>query len=116
MRIRILFDYGAHDSCFWNDEPTDRENYGSHIDVDDLPLSNSTKCTIKALCAEYQTSLNWAYPPDPSPWTTEQAETFIQRAKECVAHIFHELGDAFTLIDQTDRLVQSLHREPESPK
>ena len=43
MRIRILFDYGAHDSCFWNDEPTDRENYGSLIDVDDLPLSNSTK-------------------------------------------------------------------------
>ena len=56
------------------------------------------------MCEEYQTYLNWEYPPDPSPWTEEHKADFRKRAKEGYDRFVKEVGPDFIVENRVDVL------------
>ncbi len=89
--ICFFFDWGA-DTCLWNDDGA--------LDYDKFNLSEDLKNTLINMAEEYQTALNWDYPPDPSPWTAEQKEDFMNRSKIVYQQIVNELGEKFEVLFQ----------------
>ena len=99
MQIKFMFEYGAVDSCIWNIDPESNPiSFGSLMDLDDFPISEKLKAKLIQMCEEIQTSLDWEYPPDPSPWTKEHREDFTRRAKEAYDEFVSELGDGYEVI------------------
>ena len=96
FHLKFMFEYGGIYTCIWNVEPTDKY-YGCPMPLEELPLSDGLKADIVQLCEEFQTSLDWAYPPDPSPWTEEHRRDFSKRARAVFERTVAELGDAFEL-------------------
>ena len=96
MHLKFMFDYGEIYTCIWNDEPTD-EYYGCPMHLDELPLSDGLRADIVQMCEEFQSSLDWEYPPDPSPWTQEHMQDFMARSKAAYNRVVAELGDAYTV-------------------
>ena len=94
MHLRFFFNYGEIYTCIWNDEPTDKY-YGCPMYLDELPLSDGLRADIVQMCEEFQSSLDWDYPPDPSPWTQEHMQDFVARSKEAYNRVVAELGDAY---------------------
>ena len=90
--IWFFFDWGA-DTCLWNDDD-------GALDYDKFNLSEDLKNTLINMAKEYQTALNWDYPPDPSPWTAEQKEDFMNRSKIVYQQIVNELGEKFEVLFQ----------------
>ncbi|MBO5797332.1 MAG: hypothetical protein J6R77_03180 [Clostridia bacterium] len=90
--LRFFFEWGAT-HCLWcgDDETTARYGVGP-IQFDDLPLSDSLKATLLQMGEEYQTALNWQYPPDPSPWTAEHRADFLRRSEDVYRQLVEELG------------------------
>jgi hypothetical protein len=43
-------------------------------------------------------TLDWNYPPDPSPWSTAERERFEQAAGEILSTIRMELGSEFEVV------------------
>ena len=74
------------------------------ISLDEFPLSDDFKIILKAMCEEYQTYLNWEYPPDPSPWTEEHKADFRKRAKEGYDRFVKEVGPDFIVENRVDVL------------
>jgi hypothetical protein len=107
-RIRILtkyiikywFEYGGF--CLWAVNDNAENKYGYAINNNKLPISKSLIDELYALEEEYQSSLNWEYPPDPSPWTLEQKQDFTYRANAAYLKLLSELGNDFEVINEID--------------
>jgi len=67
------------------------------VSLDSLDLSENLKQTIVELGEEYQSSLDWNYPPDPSPWSQEHKDDFLKRTKIVYKKLCDELGDKFKI-------------------
>jgi hypothetical protein len=63
-----------------------------------LPVSQELEDELDALDTEYQTALDWDYPPDPSPWTKEQAIDFKKRVDAAFIRLVKELGSEFEVM------------------
>lgn len=99
--IRFFFEYGCVGDCLWcgNDAARDKFDVGP-ISFDKLNLSEKLKGELTQLSDEFQSSLDWEYPPDPSPWSEEQWESFNLRANEAYKRIVSELGSDFEVLDK----------------
>lgn len=58
---------------------------------------------INSLCDEFDTSLDWEYPPDPSPWTKEEWYDFFKRSKLIYEKLEKELGADYELISELEK-------------
>lgn len=66
-KFRFFFDFCAG-TCFWSDDEKTYEKFGVRtVPPEKLPLSTKTIAKIKKLASEFDTSLNWDSPSDPSP-------------------------------------------------
>lgn len=102
--LKYLFDYGAG-VCLWSVNDLAKRKFNYPIENCELPISKSLGEEIDRLIVEYDTSLNWDYPPDPSPWTTEQRNDFKYRANIAYQKLLLELGDEFEILNEIDRCV-----------
>lgn len=102
--IRFMFDYGA--GCLWSVNSEAREKYGCFIESDSLPISDMLISSIEQLTKEYDTYLNWDYPPDPSPWSEEHKQDFITRSEKIYEQLCSELGDDYTVINEIKSCVE----------
>jgi hypothetical protein len=97
-KLRFWIKWGS-DSCL--DDVTRNALGGgvSYIDLQDLPFSVGTAARITELCAWYQESLNWDYPPDPGPWRQAECDRFNAAVLALLPIVTAELGEDFEVIN-----------------
>jgi len=97
--LKYWIEWGCSDGgCVWAANEKAKaffDTEDSYLSNSELPISLELQDELTALTIEYQSSLDWDYPPDPSPWTKEQAVSFKQRADAAYLRLLTELGDEF---------------------
>lgn len=71
-----------------------------------LPLSAEALRRCVELSAWHDTSLNQAYPPDPSPWRQPECDRFNEAVDHLLAAIRAELGEQFEVTNEQPRTVE----------
>ncbi|MDE6593881.1 MAG: hypothetical protein K2K57_12590 [Oscillospiraceae bacterium] len=99
--IRFFFEYGCVGDCLWcgNDAAYSKFDVGP-ISFDKLNLSEKLKADLTQLSDDFQSSLDWECPSDPSPWTEEHWENFKSRANEVYDRLVSALGSDFEVINE----------------
>ena len=106
--IWFSFDYGC---CLWTEgsgimleELISLDGKVIHDGINNclLPISKELINELKSLVDEFSTSLDWDYPPDPSPWTKEEFIDFFNRAEIVYEKLKNELGANYTVINKID--------------
>nr|WP_236056831.1 hypothetical protein [Streptomyces sabulosicollis] len=96
--VRFFFEAGV-DTPLW---PEDMDSpYGSPCELERLPISQATREDLARLSQWYQSSIDWEYPPNPSPWSDEDWLTFRQQAQVALAALRRELGSRWTVRDES---------------
>lgn len=100
FKLRYFFDPGSG-ICLWSENALAIDKFGYAIELDSLELTSTLMLQAKELIARYDTSIDWNYPSDPSPWPNMERERFeidsaglLQSLQEC-------LGSAFEIRDCT---------------
>ncbi|MFH8371019.1 hypothetical protein [Streptomyces sp. NPDC018031] len=97
-RLRFFSEPGIRDTPLW---PTGVDSpYGYPCELTRLPIGPALREEPARLCAWFQSSVDWTYPPGPSPWSGEQRERFDRQADAALASLRRELGDEWTVLDQ----------------
>lgn len=104
---RFCFDPGSG-TLLWMDEP-DEVWPEFAMDLRQLPVSRSLIAELASLADRYDTSLNWAYPPDPGPWREEECVRFNDAVRRAIARLREELGPQWQIRDQSIEL----HEDPD---
>lgn len=102
--LRYWFEHGG--TCLWSDNDEAKNKFDYAINNEQLPI---TKTLIEELCVleeEYHSYLDWDYPPNPSPWTSEQKLEFKKRAYLAYLKLVSELDNDFEVICEFDRCVK----------
>lgn len=92
-RLKFWFEHGG--ICIWAANDKSKAEYGYAINNDLLPISGELVSLLNSLEEEYHTYLDWEYPPNPSPWSTENKNDFIVRATEAYNNLCKELGESY---------------------
>ena len=98
-RLRYFFDPGGL-TCLWAANDAARDRFGYAIELETLPLSEQTKQAGEVLCDRWTTSIDWDYPPNPSPWSESEKAAFDQVAKAWLLTVQSELGRTFEVINE----------------
>jgi hypothetical protein len=99
-RLRYYFDAGAG-VCLWAANDAARERFGYPIDAKELPLPENTWRRVLHLCYWYDTCIDWAYPPDPSPWDAAERDRFCADAQKSLAILREQLRPEFEIVDDS---------------
>lgn len=95
-KLRFFFEYGGIGDCLWSSNDVTYKEFGfGSLDLELLPLSDDLKTILYDMSEEYQSSLDWNYPPNPSPWSEEHKKDFLIRSKQVYQRLVLELGDDF---------------------
>ncbi len=103
--LQFFFEYGVPHTPLWPGLPgaPDLDSpYGSPCELERLPISAAIRTELERLCEWYQSSLDWDYPPDPSPWSEEQWELFMQQTEAALETLRRELGDSWVIVDRRE--------------
>lgn len=85
--------------CLWAADDKTRDIFDcSGIWPEDLPLSQELQKELESLSEEHHTSLNWASPLDPSPWSKEHFDDFWRRARIAHKRLQEELGEDYEIV------------------
>lgn len=98
-QFRFFFSAGSG-ICFWGADEETKAKYDYPVNHWELPLCENTKRGIDHLLYWYDTSIDWDYPPDPSPWTAEEDSRFQERVSELLKVVKKELGADYGIIDE----------------
>jgi len=100
-RLRYFFDPGAG-ICLWADNEDAKRRFGYAVEPRELSLPENTWRRAMHLCSWYDTSLDWSYPPGPSPWGAEELRRFNNEAQIFLAELREQLGPDFDLVDESE--------------
>jgi hypothetical protein len=98
--LRFFFDPGSG-ICLWAANDAARDKWDYPIEAQLLPIQEGTWRFADQLCSWYDTSVNWAYPPDPSPWSASEWAAFNTAAQGFLESLRNELGPDFEVIDES---------------
>lgn len=98
-RFRFFFDAGTG-ACLWAANDAARARFDYPTECRDLPISENLQRYLYYLAAWYDTSIDWNYPPDPSPWTQDEASSFNDAVKQLLPRLRNELGHQFEIVDE----------------
>jgi hypothetical protein len=102
-RARFFFDAGAGTSL-WSANDATRERFDYPIELELLPVSDKLRAELTRLVEEYDKSIDWDYPPDPSPWSAEQRAEFNNAVRGAVKWLRVELRDDWDIVDEFRKL------------
>lgn len=97
-QLRYFFDCGSG-ICLWADSPETRERFGYPIDFDDLDLPPDLHARGEDLLRRFDTSLDWADPAGPSPWSDVECREFHDDAGDFLRQVERCLGAQFVIRD-----------------
>ena len=98
-RARFFFDAGSA-TVLWSGDEATGERFDYRIELDDLPLSEGLQAELTRLVHRYDDSLDWDYPPNPTPWSAQECEQFNEQARAALARLRAELGPQWTIADE----------------
>jgi hypothetical protein len=104
--LRNFFDLGAS-ICLWSSNDAARQKFGYPVDASDSALPENTQRRLVYLAARYDRSLDWNYPPDPSPWDEAERQRFNAEAQKWLATLREQLGPDFEIEDQSGTVKQA---------
>ena len=92
--LRLMFEWGGSDEdIVWGMNEAAKEKFGGYdIKLDNLPISVGLKEELIRLHEWHDSSLNWEYPPDPSPWSAEEKAKFLEESVKAYTRLCDELG------------------------
>ncbi|MFE7837417.1 hypothetical protein ACFU53_15675 [Streptomyces sp. NPDC057474] len=96
--LRFFFEAGV-DTPLWPEDMT--SPYGYPCDLERLPISPNTRVELARLSELYQSSIDWDYPPNPSPWSDEELQRFRQQAHTALEILRRELGAGWAVRDES---------------
>ncbi|MER6557647.1 hypothetical protein ABT300_07740 [Streptomyces sp. NPDC001027] len=96
--LRFFFEAGV-DTPLWPQDT--RSEYGYPVELCRLPISPATRTELARLSDWYQSSIDWSYPPNPSPWPEGERERFKEQAQAALAALRRELGAEWTVRDES---------------
>jgi len=100
IQIRVFFDAGSG-ICLWAGNEAARNKYRDYpIPQTKLPISVALQSRIGKLIERYDTSIDWDYPPDPTPWTDEECRDFNEAAQEMVTQLADELAHDHEILNE----------------
>lgn len=102
--LKYWFEHGG--TCLWSVNAHAKKTFNYAISNEKLPISKKLADELYALETEYHGYLDWDYPPNPSPWTSNQKSDFKNRANETCLKLVSELGTDFEIINKIDRCVE----------
>jgi hypothetical protein len=79
--------------------------YGYAVETEKLPLSENSRYKLKHLCAWYATSIDWDYPPGPSPWDGQERARFAAEVARFLPRLREELGPDYEVVDEMGKLI-----------
>jgi hypothetical protein len=99
--LRFFVEWGG--GCLWpNNDAAHREFGSGPLDKPDtrLPLTPETVRRCGEVAAWHDTSLNLAYPSEPSPWRQPACDRFNEAVRYLLATVRGELGDRFEVTNE----------------
>ena len=96
-RIRFFFELGVT-AYLWAGDDFTLDTFDVGPIEDKLPLSDEIRQRAEEISDWYQTSVDWDYPPAPTPWSEEECDQFRIIAREFFEDLQQELGDDFELL------------------
>jgi hypothetical protein len=96
--LRFFFDYGG--TCLWAANDAARARFGYAVDPADLPIADELKGAVIRACGRFDTSVDWEYPPAPSPWSKQEWEQFDCAAARLLDQLRAALGATFEVRDE----------------
>lgn len=99
-KLRFFFDPGSG-ICLWSENDLARDTFGYPVDLESLELAVSVKRQAEELIERFDTSIDWSYPPAPSPWSEVERERFQVEAAGLLHALQECLGDGFEIRDCT---------------
>ncbi|BBE50469.1 hypothetical protein OYT1_ch0906 [Ferriphaselus amnicola] len=98
--FRYFFDPGSG-ICLWSDNDTAREKFDYPVELSDLGLSDDLLRQAVDLLAWYDTSIDWSYPSNPSPWPESEVIRFRDASQNLLSVLRLELGPEFEIRDES---------------
>lgn len=97
--LKYGFEFGNDHSCLSSINEEAVNMFGGYIvNNDSINIDITLSARLISLCEEYQTSLNWESPQDPSPWSQEQKDSFFNRARQAYYDLVEQLGNNYNVI------------------
>ena len=102
--LKFFFDPGSG-TCLWAINDAARDMWDYSVDAQLLPLPENTWRFAHHLCSWYDTSIDWTYPPDPSPWEAAERDRFNVAAQRFLGLLRLQLGPDFEVEDDSSTSV-----------
>lgn len=99
-KLRYRFEPGSG-VCLWSENDLARDRFGYPVELDSLELESSMKRQTEALIVRFDTSIDWSYPPAPSPWSDVERKRFQADAAGLLRSLQKCLGVGFEIRDCT---------------
>ena len=103
-QLRFWFEHGG--GCIWGMNYEATQKYGYMIKGESLFISDNLISELITLENEYATYLDWAYPPNPSPWTEEHKIDFFDKATSIYEKLKDELGADFDITNGISQCIK----------
>ncbi len=89
----------------WSVIDNARKKFNYPVDNEMLPISKDLIMELNDLENIYHGYLDWDCPSNPSPWTYEQKQDFINRANVAYQRLKLELGSDCKVINEIDSCI-----------
>ncbi len=99
-RFRFFLDPGSG-TCLWSADDHTKAEYDYPVDHRRLHLPENTFRALQHLIAWFDTSVDWEYPPNPGPWTPEEADRFSAYKASILALVRTQLGTDYEIVDES---------------
>ncbi len=96
--LRFSFDPGSG-VCLWSMNRAANDRFGYPVDSESLPVSENLRRRLDWLAAWHATSIDWDYPPDPSPWSEDERARFAAESGRVLAELREALGPDYQVLD-----------------
>jgi len=91
-----MFEWGG--GCLWCGNKNARDRFGVGPIEEKLLLTEPTRLELNSLSGWHDKSLNWQYPPDPGPWSSEEHARFEAATLSIQHRLQNELGPEFEVV------------------
>lgn len=98
--LRYFFDPGSG-ICLWSGNDAARERFDYPVQLPDLGLPENLLRRALYVMAWYDTSLDWSYPPNPSPWSASERARFHETSQALLSALRQQLGSGFEIRDES---------------
>lgn len=99
MKLRYFFDPGSG-VCLWALDEEARAAFGYPVGLERLPLPDELIAMGNELITWFDTSINWNYPPNPSPWSPAERLEFMAGSNTFYSRLIAVIGNEYELVSE----------------